>query len=171
MEEVQQEEKQISTGKHSDIGILAVILGIISIICVFFIGGIIPLIIVILTLILGTKAYKAGDKLGLIAIILVVVAFVLAIILSAFVYLHISSQIQNLSEDKVPDIRFMATYTTNATMVTTTDSGLNWDQISVVNGTKPSGTIDPGDSITQCSGHVTITWIPKNKLLAQFWFT
>ena len=59
---------------------------------------------------------------------------------------------------EIPQITFMQS--NNYLMVTNvSESGVSWDNIIIIGtATKPTGTIEVGDIITDCSGEVTVAW-------------
>jgi len=62
--------------------------------------------------------------------------------------------------EDVPEISWIQNDENNTiTVDAISESGLNWDNIQITGiATKPTGTIEVNDSITGCSGIVTISW-------------
>jgi hypothetical protein len=62
--------------------------------------------------------------------------------------------------DDIPEIRFFMDQEDIQLIVTSvSESGLNWDDIQITGrATKPTGTIEMGDLITDCVGTITISW-------------
>lgn len=55
--------------------------------------------------------------------------------------------------------------------VVTAPHGVPWSEIRVTGcSTVPAGTVDPGDAVTGCSGHVTLVDTHTNTLLASYDF-
>ena len=88
----------------------------------------------------------------------------IAVAVAAVTYAYTSGLIGS-PEEETPVISFEKDDTDNTLTILTADPNLNWDDIEVLGiANKPSGTIEAGDQITDCSGEISLIWMPSNSL-------
>ena len=108
---------------------------------------------------------KMDKKLVTIAVIVICIVSI-----AVFVLIYETNKPDDISP-KTPEIEFRpdSAYLTLTVMTVniSEDTDLLWSDVSVKNGsaTLPTGTIDIGDEITNCSGFIELVWIPTNEII------
>ena len=82
-----------------------------------------------------------------------------------------NDSIMSLSLDQIPPV-ILFEKNEDSLMVLTAGSDLNWSDIQVTSGDcdLPSGTINAGDIITNCTGLLIFVWIPANTVIGKWNF-
>ncbi len=115
------------------------------------------------------QAEQKKDKTALIIVIVLAVVIIIPIAIAATVYVYVSGMIGS-----GPSLDYLQMAKENNTLVVTYvyPSDLQWSMISVSgHASLPSGSIDEGDIITDCSGTVRLSWKSSNRLIGSWIFT
>ena len=118
----------------------------------------------------GTE--KKKDNLGLIIAIIVVIAIVATIVVSAGVYFYVS-QVTPTPHFTYPTIQF-AKDGSNLTVTSITPVTTTWNEIEVLGDYQSMPThlfVTAGDKITGCSGLIRRVYSPANIVIVSFDFT
>jgi len=87
--------------------------------------------------------------------IVLMVAITIAIAATVYVYVGGMLDMTATTTDVVPDVQFMRQ--SDSLIVYRCNSVIDWSNITVSGtATKPSGSVDAGDSISDCSGDVSV---------------
>ena len=91
----------------------------------------------------------------------VVLMVAITVIMAAVVFVLVGSLTE--FDEETPNVQF--TKQDGNLLVFKADEGLTWDDFTVQGCTKPTGTLDAGDTLTDCTGQVTISHAPTNTLV------
>lgn len=80
--------------------------------------------------------------------------------------------VMSLSTEDIPPI-IMLMKRKDSLVVIKADRDLSWSNVEIKSGDciLPSGPIEAGDYITQCSGNLILRWIPSNSVMGEWAFS
>jgi hypothetical protein len=121
---------------------------------------------------IAPEADKKDRNIALIIAVVLIIVVVVPIAIAATVYFSISSMVGNthISTTDTPSITFFANDANkDITVVGVSSSAVLWSDIEISGLYNESnwnfGIVDPGDTITGCSGQIILTYEPTNVIL------
>jgi len=103
--------------------------------------------------------------------IVIFIFFILALSISLSGCIESDSML-SLSLDKIPPI-ILIDKKDDHLRVLSGNHKLNWSDVKIKSGncTLPTGYIEAGDKITDCSGLIVLIWVPSNSIIGEWDFS
>ncbi len=129
--------------------------------------------------IMSQPEQKKDDKIVLIVVVVVLLLLVVPIAISAAVYVYVTGMVGSInthSYESTPSM-YLLRNTTEKTLTVTYvyfSSSVPWDDIEIqgtCNTSMLGGYVTEGDTITECSGKITMIYIPTNSKIDDWTFS